>query len=119
MHQIPAPAPFSTIDTKSELQGVARYDQNGLDWVSKQYGHGGKVDTGGIELWWQCMDVPGFKKGDPKSQKKMVKYCENDVKKTEKKYLYERAYYKRPPGAQRNSRPSRSLSYLRPSWPIR
>lgn len=97
IHKLPPPTPFATIDTKSDLQGVARYDQNGLDWVSKQYGDGGKTDTGGIDLWWECMDVPGFKKGNPKAQKKMVKYCENDVVKTEKKYLRERPYYKRHP----------------------
>jgi hypothetical protein len=60
-----------------------------------------------------------FKKGDPKSQKKMVKYCENDVKKTEREVPVRKGLLQAIPGAQRNSRPSRSLSYLRPSWPIR
>lgn len=97
MHGLTPPVPGQSIDTKSDLQRVARYDENGLDWVSKQYGDGGKVDTGGIDLWWDCMDVPGFKKGDPKAQKKMVRYCENDVIKTEKKYLRERPFYKSHP----------------------
>lgn len=97
IHDLDPPTPFQTIDTKSELQGVARYDQNGLDYVSKLYGHGGKHETGGIDLWWECMDIPGFKKGNPLMQRKMVRYCENDVVKTEKKYDREFRFYKRHP----------------------
>lgn len=91
MHNLAPPTPFQTVDTMRETKAVARYDNNSLDWVSKQYGHGGKLDTGGIDLWWDCMC------GIPKAMKKMVRYCERDVIKTEKKYLHERRYYKTHP----------------------
>lgn len=97
MHHLDPPTPFATVDTMADTKRVARYDSNKLDYVSKQYGFGGKQDTGGIDLWWDCLDVPGFKKGDPKAQKKMVRYCEHDVILTEKRYDWERPYYKNHP----------------------
>lgn len=91
VHNLPPPSPFHTIDTMSDTKRVARYDSNKLDDVSQQYGFGGKEDTGGIDLWWACMN------GDKKAQKKMVRYCEKDVVLTEKRYLRERPYYKNHP----------------------
>lgn len=90
-HNLPAPEPFATVDTKSDLKRVARNDSNKLDDLGYNYGYGRKHDTGGIELWWACMN------GNKKAQKKMVKYCERDVKLTEKLYLRIRPYIKHPP----------------------
>lgn len=97
VHQLEAPIPFMTIDTMADTKAIARYDSNKLDDVSKQYGFGGKNPTGGMDLWWDCLEIPGWKKADPKQQKKMVRYCERDVELTEKRYLHERPYYKRHP----------------------
>lgn len=91
VHRLPPPTPFATIDTMADTKRVARYDSNKLDHVAKQYGFGGKNETGGIDLWWACM------LGDKKAQKKMVRYCEKDVVLTEKRYLRERPYYKTHP----------------------
>lgn len=91
IHELEPPIPFQTIDTMADTKAIARFDSNKLDDVSKMYGFGGKNDTGGIELWWACMN------GDKKAQKKMVKYCERDVELTEKRYLREMPYYKRHP----------------------
>lgn len=91
VHQLPPPSPFASVDTMADTKRVARYDSNRLDDVAKQYGFGGKAETGGIELWWACLQ------GDKKAQNKMVKYCERDVILTEKRYLRELPYYKTHP----------------------
>ena len=91
VHQLEPPTPFATVDTQKDTSRIARYDSNKLDDVSKNYGFGGKAETGGINLWWDCM------LGDKKAQKKMVSYCEKDVVLTERRYLRERPYYKNHP----------------------
>jgi hypothetical protein len=97
VHNLPPYPAFKSIDTKADKKRVARMDSHKLDYVSKEYGFGGKMQTGGIELWWQCLDMPGYKKANPKAQKKMKRYCERDVIETEKVYLRERPYYKNSP----------------------
>lgn len=89
-HRLPPPIPFNTVDTKADLKKVSRNDSNKLDDLATNYGYGSKNDTGGIDLWWDCMN------GDTKAQKKMVRYCEQDVALTEKLYLHERPYIKHP-----------------------
>lgn len=89
-HQLPPPEPFATVDTKADLKRVADFDSFRLDYLSKQFGYGGKMDTGGINLWWDCLN------GDPKAQAYMVKYNKRDVIETEKVYLHERPYIKHP-----------------------
>lgn len=89
-HRLPAPMPFATVDTKADLKKVSRNDSNKLNDLATNWGYGQKNDTGGIDLWWDCMC------GDKKAQKKMVKYCEQDVKLTEQVYLHERPYIKHP-----------------------
>lgn len=89
-HRLPQPEPFITIDTKADLKRVSRNDSNKLDDLGENYGIGRKKDTGGIELWHECM------KGDKKAQAKMVRYCEQDVKLTEKLYKHIKPYIKNP-----------------------
>lgn len=90
-HRLSQPEPFMTIDTKADLKRVTRNDSNKLDDLGEQYGIGKKKDTGGIDLWWDCMN------GNKKAQKKMVDYCEQDVKLTEKLYEHIKPYIKSPP----------------------
>lgn len=89
-HRLPPPIPFATIDTKADLTRISRNDSNKLDDLGNNYGYGRKQETGGINLWWDCMQ------GDKKAQKKMVRYCERDVELTEKLYIHERPYIKHP-----------------------
>lgn len=86
VHRILPPEPFANIDTKSAVKRVAKFDSHKLDDMGDVLGIGRKKQTGGIELWWGCMQ------GDKKAQRKMVKYCEQDVCLTEKLYLVERPY---------------------------
>ena len=105
-HQLPAPMPFITVDTKADLKRVARNDSNKLDDLGHNYGYGRKQDAGGIDLWWGCMQ------GDKKAQRKMVSYCERDVKLTEKLYIHERPYIKHPPMNVLEERPEACPSCL-------
>lgn len=86
VHNIPPPEPWANVDTKNAVKRVAKFDSHKLDDLGESLGIGRKKQTGGIELWWACMQ------GDKKAQKKMVKYCEQDVNLTEKLYLKERPY---------------------------
>lgn len=98
-HQLPPPLPFATIDTKADLTRVSKNDSNKLDDLGNNYGYGRKQSTGGIDLWWDCM------LGEKKAMKKMVSYCERDVKLTEKVYFHERPYIKHPNLNVINNRP--------------
>lgn len=79
------------VDTKKAIKRVARFDSNKLDDLGQMFEIGKKKDTGGIDLWWDCMN------GDKKAQRKMVSYCEQDVKLTERLYLYELPYMSNHP----------------------
>ncbi len=85
-HKLPPIALPVQVDTKKAIKRVARYDSNKLDDLGEVYKIGRKLRHEGIDLWWDCMI------GVKESQQKMVRYCEQDVRLTERLYLHELPY---------------------------
>jgi DNA polymerase elongation subunit (family B) len=82
---------INTLDTLKEVRKVAKFSSNRLDWLARKLLGGGKVDTGGMELWKQCMN------GDTKALAKMLRYCKHDVVLLEQLYLRLLPYMKAHP----------------------
>lgn len=80
-HGLKPVSPYKSVDTKRVLKSKFRFISNKLDFVGRKLGLGGKLSTGGFELWEGCL------KGDKKCWDKMLKYCKNDVILLEKLYL--------------------------------
>jgi DNA polymerase III epsilon subunit-like protein len=74
---IEPPSPFKQIDTLKIVKRKYRFTRNTLSYVCQRLGIGDKVETGGHELWTDCL------KGCPKAWAKMLKYNEHDVVLTE------------------------------------
>jgi uncharacterized protein YprB with RNaseH-like and TPR domain len=74
-HGIPMSPDFVTYDTWREAKRLFRFDSGSLDYITKYLDVAQKQDTGGAGLW---VDVV-FKK-DKKALKKMVSYCDDDVR---------------------------------------
>lgn len=81
----PPPKPFLSIDTKKEAKRYFKFNSNSLDDLGNLLGVGRKMQTGGFDLWLNCM------KGDKKAFAKMEKYNKQDV------LLLERVYNKLKP----------------------
>lgn len=82
VHGMDPPKPSKTIDTLKLSRHEFSFTSNKLGDVGQVLGLGGKMETGGFDLWKRCMA------GDPKGWKKMKSYCASDVDLTVK--LYER-----------------------------
>jgi predicted nucleic acid-binding Zn ribbon protein len=74
------PSPFKQIDLYRVAKREFRWISNKLQYVSTQLGLGGKAETGGHELWTQCVA------GDPSAWSTMRKYNKQDVVLTEQVY---------------------------------
>ena len=74
------PAPYKNIDLIRTVRKEFNFPSNKLAHVVDALGVGGKMETGGFDLWVGCMN------GDPKAWAKMRKYNLTDVKITEKLY---------------------------------
>lgn len=72
-HRIKCPNNFVTFDTLKAIKGQMRLNSNRLDYVANYLGVGGKMETGGFDLW------KGVMNGDRKSLRTMVEYCKQDV----------------------------------------
>ena len=86
-------SPYTVIDTLTHARGQFAFTSNRLDDLGKFLKLGKKVDTGGFELWSDCLDqkIPAWKK--------MVKYCKNDVILLEKVYRAIRPFIKKHPNS--------------------
>lgn len=67
------PSPHKDIDLLKTVKNKFALPSNKLAHVTATAGLATKTQTGGFELWVDVMA------GDPKAQKKMQRYCENDV----------------------------------------
>lgn len=67
------PAPFRELDLLAVVKKHFRFPSNKLEYVSKALGLKGKVQTGGFQLWNDCMA------GDAKAWLQMEKYNRQDV----------------------------------------
>ena len=80
-HHLPPVSTYKSVDTLREAKKSQRFISNKLDFMARKLDLGRKIDTGGFELWTECMN------GDPQSWKKMETYCKNDVKILERLYM--------------------------------
>lgn len=74
---IEPPSPFKQVDLLRVVKRKYRFTRNTLAYVCEKLGIGEKVDTGGHELWQNCI------LGKPDAWAKMMKYNEHDVMLTE------------------------------------
>lgn len=91
IHGLQPPSPYKQIDTKKIAKKYFGFNSNKLDELGRQLGLGRKAQTGGFELWLDCM------KGDRKAWAKMVAYNKQDVILLEQVYLKLRGWHKTHP----------------------
>lgn len=92
VHGMKPPSPSLYIDTKLEAKRYFRFNSNSLNNLGQYLGLGKKVDTGGIDLWFDCIE-----NNDPKAWGLMCKYNKQDVVLLEKVYLKMKPYMKTHP----------------------
>lgn len=76
-------SPMPGIDTKKEFAKHAAFSSNKLAEICRVLGIGGKLRTGGYDLWADCSDyLDGklSKKEGLKQWDKMIRYCNQDVR---------------------------------------
>ena len=83
---MPPPDPFKQIDLLRTVRSRMKFASNKLDFVSQYLGIGKKAETGGFDLWRDCMA------DDPKAWRTMERYNRQDVRLTEKVYDHVRAW---------------------------
>lgn len=80
LHGLTPIPPGKTVDTLKVARKYFSFSSNKLNDLGKRLGIGVKVETGGFDLWRNCMA------GDKKSWEKMREYNLNDVVLLEKVY---------------------------------
>lgn len=90
LNDLPPPPPCTSIDC---LKAVKKFGffMNRLAFVGPLLDLGGKMEHEGMALWTKVID------GDESAQKRMAKYCQQDVKLLEKLYLRIRPYIRNHP----------------------
>lgn len=83
IHKIKPPSPSKYVDTLLVAKNKFKFNSNRLNDLGKYFGIGQKIDTGGIDLWVNCIE-----KDDAKSWALMEKYNKQDVLLLEKVYLH-------------------------------
>lgn len=83
VHQIAPPSPSQYIDTKLVAKSKFRFNSNSLNNLGSYFSIGSKIDTGGIQLWVDCIEHDKKEAWD-----KMCKYNKQDVVLLEKVYLH-------------------------------
>lgn len=72
-HGFPFPPRIVSQDTCALARRLFEFNSNRLDYVAQRLGVGGKMETGGFDLWKRVVA------GDREALDKMVSYCERDV----------------------------------------
>ena len=90
LYGLPPIPPVTSIDLIKSVKKLGLF-MNRLAFVGPFLGLQGKLEHEGFALWRKVMD------GDAKAQKKMERYCKQDVKLTERLYLKLRPYMKNHP----------------------
>lgn len=90
-HGLTPPSAYRTIDTVKVARKYFAMNSNKLNEIGKYLKIGQKIDTGGFQLWIDCMA------GDLKAWDRMVKYNKQDVALLEKVYLTLRPWIKGHP----------------------
>lgn len=77
-HRIKCQPKYNTLDTLKKAKSHFNFNSNKLDYILQFCGLEGKRETGGLQLWIDCVE-----KNDRKALAKMVYYCDGDVIKLE------------------------------------
>lgn len=85
------PSPYRMIDTLTAAKAHFAFTQNRLGTLGELLGVGDKAETGGFQLWRDCMN------GKMSAWKKMCAYNKQDVILLEKVYLKLRPFIKNHP----------------------
>lgn len=85
-HGLKYPSLYQTVDTLKVAKREFKISSNKLNYLCQFLGLDMKMDTGGFELWEQCME------GKEAALKKMDVYCRQDVVILEELYLKLRPY---------------------------
>lgn len=72
-HGLPPPPPFKVVDTRQIARSQFMFNSNSLNDLAFTLKLGAKKDTGGIDLWFDCMN------GDAAAWKRMISYNRHDV----------------------------------------
>lgn len=91
-HGLQPTSPFKSIDTKKIAKAEFRFNSNSLNDLGQTLGLGKKVDTGGFQLWLDCIN------GKQSAWNKMKQYNKQDVALLEKVYLRMRPWSKQNHG---------------------
>jgi DNA polymerase elongation subunit (family B) len=80
------PSPYKSVDTLKIARREFKITSNKLDYLCKYVGLPAKIDTGGFDLWKDCLN------GNEEALLKMDTYCQNDVRILEDIYIKLRPY---------------------------
>lgn len=72
-HGMQPPSPYKMVDTLKLARALFMLNSNKLGDLAQYLGIGAKKETGGINLWLECL------RGDPKAWAKMKAYNKHDV----------------------------------------
>lgn len=73
-NEIAPPSPYKSVDTLKVAKKKFKFSSNRLDYLGEFLGCGRKIDTGGMELWVDCMA------GKEDALIAMLEYNKQDVK---------------------------------------
>lgn len=89
---LPPPKPYKVIDTLTISKGQFGFTSNKMDYITKKLGGQGKIDTGGMQLWVDCVENK-----IPDAWDFMETYCEQDISELINVYRNIRAWDNRHP----------------------
>jgi uncharacterized protein YprB with RNaseH-like and TPR domain len=72
-HGITPPSPYKMVDTLKVAKRYFGFTSNRLDYISKFLGFDGKIDTGGMDLWLDCLS------NKKEAWDKMLSYNKQDI----------------------------------------
>ncbi len=93
-HGLPPPRPYKVYDTLKAARENFGFTSNRKDYLSKLFDGDGKLDTGGMQLWIDCLN------GKLEAWEKMIPYCGVDVDELERIYMEIRAWDNKHPNLQ-------------------
>lgn len=82
MHGHESMPAIKSIDTLQIARAKFNFQSNRLDAIGKQLKIGGKLETGGIQLWHDIIQ-----KNNGRAMKQMIDYCKRDVELLEKVFV--------------------------------
>lgn len=103
-HGLAPPRTYKTVDTLKIARSQFAFNSNKLGDLAVTLGLGRKLRTGGIDLWFDCME------GNPKAWARMVAYNKQDVVLLESVYEKLKSWYP--------SHPNLALFEDRPGCPV-